>query len=316
LCPRECTVPPGGRGHCEVRENRGGTYYTLTYGNPCAVHVDPIEKKPFYHFMPGATAYSLLTSGCPLRCKFCQNWQISQASPEDYDSPFTLPATVADVADSRGAPVLAFTYNEPTVFTEYLLDIAAEARKRKMRSVAVSCGFMNAAPLADMCKALDAIKVDLKGYTEEFYRDVCGASLGPVLRSIQQIAKSGVHLEIVNLVVPTLNDSDASLQGLAGWVARELGRDVPLHFSRFYPNYQMQNLPPTPVATLTRARDIALAKGLRYVYVGNADHEGNHTYCPACRKLVIQRIGFFVTRMYVDNGRCRFCGRPIAGVWS
>ncbi len=316
LCAQGCVIPDGARGSCRARMNVAGELRSLVYGRPMATAVDPIEKKPFFHFLPGSTAYSLSTSGCPLRCRFCQNWQISQASPEDYDSPHTSPADVTATASGRGAPVIAFTYNEPTVFAEYLLDIAAEARKRKMRPVAVSCGFMNEAPLSDMCRVLDAIKVDLKGFSEEFYRDVCGASLKPVLRSIQQAAKSGVHLEIVNLVVPTLNDSDASLEALTGWVARELGRDVPLHFSRFFPNYQLQNLPPTPISTLTRARQIALARGLRYVYVGNADHEGNHTYCPACRQLVVQRTGFFVTRMNLENGRCRFCRTPIAGVWE
>ena len=225
------------------------------------MHIDPIEKKPFYHFLPGASALSFGTSGCPLHCKFCQNWELSQSTPGDLEAPFTSAADMAGAAVSRRAPVIAFTYNEPTVFTEYLLDVAQAAQARGVRSVMVSCGFANEAPLADICRALSAVKIDLKGFSEEFYRTVCGAELQPVLRSIKQVARSGRHLELVNLVVPTLNDSEKSLQDLAAWVAGELGPDVPVHFTRFHPDYQLMNLPPTPVSTLERARDIAMARG-------------------------------------------------------
>jgi pyruvate formate lyase activating enzyme len=316
LCAQGCSIKNGQRGKCRVRMNVGGELRSLSYGRPIAIHVDPIEKKPFYHFLPGTQAYSLGTAGCPLHCRFCQNWQISQASPEDFDSPFVLPATLVSTA-AREAPVVAFTYNEPTVQTEYLLDVARDAKKRGLRSVLVSCGFMNEAPLGEMCGALDAIKIDLKGFSESFYRSVCNAELKPVLRTITQIAKRGVHLEIVNLVVPTLNDSEKSLQDLAGWVAGELGPDVPLHFTRFHPDYQLLNLPDTPTSTLTRGREIAMAKGINYAYVGNVpDHPGNNTYCPSCKKAVIERTGFFVTAMNLKGGRCGFCKRPIAGVWQ
>lgn len=316
LCAQGCTIKAGQRGRCRVRMNVNGELRSLSYGRPVAIHVDPIEKKPLFHFLPGAAAYSLGTSGCPLRCKFCQNWQLSQSSPEDFEARFTPPADLVTTA-AREAPVIAFTYNEPTVQTEYVLDVARDARKRKLRSVIISCGFMNEAPLAEMCGALDAIKIDLKGYSESFYRTVCGAELQPVLRSIKQVAKSGVHLEIVNLVVPTLNDSDKSLQDLAGWVAGELGPDVPLHFSRFHPDYQLLNLPATPIATLDRARNIAMAKGINYVYIGNAPgHPGENTYCPSCKKAVIERNSFFVTSVNLKGGRCGFCKRAIAGVWS
>jgi pyruvate formate lyase activating enzyme len=295
----------------------GGELRSLVYGRPLSIQVDPIEKKPFYHFLPGASALSFGTSGCPLRCRFCQNWELSQSSPGDFDAPFTLPVDLAARAAGRRAPVVAFTYNEPTVFAEYLLDVAAAARARGIRSVMVSCGFANEAPLADVCRAVSAIKIDLKGFSASFYRDVCGAELQPVLRSIRQVAKSGRHLEIVNLVVPTLNDSEPSLTALASWVAGELGPDVPLHFTRFHPDYQLLNLPPTPVATLERARDIAMAKGIRYAYVGNVPgHPGNHTYCPGCRKVVIARENFFVTGMHLADGACASCKRPVAGVWS
>jgi pyruvate formate lyase activating enzyme len=317
LCAQNCSIASGERGLCRARMNVKGQLRSLVYGRPMATQVDPIEKKPLYHFLPGSEAYSLATSGCPLRCKFCQNWQLSQARPEDYDSAFISPAEIVATAGRRSAPVIAFTYNEPTVFTEYLTDIARLARKQKRRCVMISCGFMNAAPLAEMCGVLDAIKIDLKGFDESFYRNVCGAELKPVLQSIRQIAKSGIHLEIVNLVVPTLNDSDRMLNALVNWVAGEIGPDVPIHFGAFHPDYQLLNLPPTPVKTLERAREIALGKGIHYPYVGNVPgHPGDNTYCPKCHKVLIERKGFFLLQMNVKNGRCRFCASPIAGVWS
>jgi pyruvate formate lyase activating enzyme len=280
------------------------------------IHVDPIEKKPFYHFLPGAQAFSLATSGCSLHCQFCQNWEISQANPEDYESGPIPPRAIAGAAREERAPVVAFTYNEPTVFAEYLLDIAAAGRDLGLKHVLISCGFMNEAPLSEMCRALDAIKIDLKGFSPQFYRDVCGAELAPVLRSIRQVARSGTHLELVNLVVPTLNDSPRMLSELVAWVAGEIGPDVPLHFTRFHPDYRLQHLPPTPVDSLERARDIALAAGLHYPYVGNVPgHAGNHTFCPNCGDEVIERIGFLVKTTRMQDGACTSCGTAIAGVW-
>ena len=317
LCARECLLAEGQRGLCRSRANVGGEMRSLVYGRPVSVHVDPIEKKPFYHFLPGSQAYSIGTTGCPLRCKFCQNWQTSQASPEDYRVRFTPPGDVVESARSRKVPVIAYTYNEPLVFAEYLLDIASAARLRGIRSTMVTCGFMAPGALAEMCRVLDAVKVDLKGYSESFYRDACGAELRPVLRTIRQIAKSGVHLEIVNLVVPTLNDSDRMIAGLCDWVVGELGPDVPLHFTRFRPDYQMPHLPPTPTATLERARSIAAARGIRYAYVGNVPgHPGNNTLCPSCGKEVIRRTLYFVEGSNVKNGTCGFCGKKIAGVFA
>jgi pyruvate formate lyase activating enzyme len=317
LCAQRCDIKPGASGRCRTRANVGGELRSLVYGRPLSIHTDPIEKKPFYHFLPGSSALSFGTSGCPLRCRFCQNWELSQSTPGDFDPPYTPPADPAAAAAARGTPVIAFTYNEPTVFIEYLLDVAAAAKARGVRCVMVSCGFANEEPLSDICRAVSAIKIDLKGFSESFYRNVCSAEVQPVLRSIRQVAKSGRHLEIVNLVVPTLNDSRASLEGLASWVAGELGPDVPVHFTRFHPDYQLLNLPPTPVSTLERAREIAMAKGIRYAYVGNVPgHSGNNTYCPGCRKLVIGRDNFFVTETHVKNGACEYCRRPIAGVWA
>jgi len=317
LCAHGCVIPEGERGRCRARMNIGGELRTLVYGRPMSHHVDPIEKKPFYHFLPGSIAFSLATSGCPLRCKFCQNWEISQARPEDYRTPFRPPEVIVDAANARKAPIIAYTYNEPTVFTEYLTDIARAGKKQGLRSVLISCGFMQEAPLAEMCEVLDAIKIDLKGYDEGFYRKVCGAELEPVLRSIRQVAKSGTHLELVNLVVPTLNDSEPKLRELSKWVAGEVGPDVPVHFTRFHPDYQLRNLPPTPVATLARAREIAMEEGVRYAFVGNVPgHPGNHTYCPSCKEPVIVRRGFFVTKNDVKEGKCAHCETKIAGVWE
>jgi pyruvate formate lyase activating enzyme len=317
LCANGCAITNGQRGKCRTRMNVNGELKSLVYGRPISIHIDPIEKKPLYNYLPGSAAFSLATAGCPLRCKFCQNWEISQASPEDNKVPFTPPARIVNAAHTGKSPVIAFTYNEPTVFMEYLTDIACDAKKQGIRSVLISCGFMNEAPLAEMCTVLDAIKIDLKGYSDDFYRSVCGAQLRPVLRSIKQVAKSRVHLEIVNLVVPTLNDSDKMLQELIEWILGEIGPDVPVHFTRFHPDYQLRNLPPTPVAILESAYNMAMSKGMHYPYVGNVpDHPGNHTYCPNCKKAVIKRQGFFVTEMNLDGGRCKFCKHKIAGVWA
>jgi pyruvate formate lyase activating enzyme len=317
LCAQRCTIREGGRGSCRARMNVGGELRSLVYGRPIAMHVDPIEKKPFNHFLPGRTAFSLGTAGCPLHCKFCQNWEISQSSPEDHSVDFLPPDRIVEASAAQNAPIVAFTYDEPTVFTEYMLDIARAARVRGLRPVLVSCGFMNEAPLDEMCDVLAGIKIDLKGFSDAFYRDVSSAALAPVLRSIKQIRRRGVHLEIVNLVVPTLNDSEGLLTELAGWVMGELGGDVPVHFTRFHPDYQLLNLPPTPVATLERAREIAMGKGIHYVYVGNVPgHPGNNTYCPKCKEVVIRRSGFFVVEMNVKNGQCAHCRYGIPGVWS
>ena len=316
LCAQACTLRPGERGRCRARLNVNGELRSLVYGRPAAVNVDPIEKKPFYHFLPGSAAFSIGTAGCPLRCRFCQNWQLSQAAPEDLDARFVPPAELVAAARARAA-VIAFTYNEPTVAFEYVLDVARAGREKGIRSVLVSCGFMRPAPLDELCEALAAIKIDLKGFDEAFYRDVCGAALAPVLDSIARVRKRGVHLELVNLVVPTLNDSEPMLRGLVDWVKAELGADVPLHFTRFHPDFQIRNLAPTPIATLEHARDVALGRGLRYVYVGNVPgHAGNHTLCPGCGMELIHRSGFLVLENRLAAGRCPRCDEAIAGVWA
>ena len=300
-----------------MRENRGGKLYTFVYGNPCAVHVDPIEKKPFFHFLPGTIAFSLATAGCNLRCQYCQNYTISQHSPEEianYDAP---PEAIVATTNQNGAPTIAYTYSEPIIFYEYMLDTARLARRAGLRNVVISAGYINPDPLRELCRAVDAIKIDLKGFNEDFYRQVCSGTLEPVLETIRIIHEMGVHLEIVNLVVPTLNDDLAELQELANWVLETLGPDVPLHFSRFHPDYQLLNLPPTPVETLEAARQAALDVGLHYVYLGNVPgHEGNHTYCPNCGRMIIQRAGMATVAIDIVDGRCGYCGTPIPGVWQ
>jgi pyruvate formate lyase activating enzyme len=316
LCPHRCIVADGKRGLCRVRENRGGRLYSMVYGNPCAVHVDPIEKKPFYHFLPTASAFSIATAGCSLRCLYCQNWEISQVPPEETQNDNLPPEQVVSGALTNKAPVIAYTYSEPTVFYEYMLATARLGREAGLRSVVVSAGFVNTEPLRELCQAVDAVKIDLKGYDEEFYRKVCSAELGPVLDAIRTIYKAGVHLEIVNLVVPTLNDSLDQLRALARWLAQDISPDVPLHFSRFYPQYKLNNLPQTPVETLEKAWQAARDEGMRFVYVGNVPgHPADNTYCPACGKAIIVRQGFDVTEYHLKGNVCAYCGEPIPGVW-
>jgi pyruvate formate lyase activating enzyme len=316
LCPHQCVISEGARGHCRVRENRGGRLYSLVYGQPCALHVDPIEKKPFYHFLPTATALSLATAGCNLRCKYCQNWNISQAAPEEVETADLPPDKLVALSVSKQAPVLAYTYSEPIIFYEYMLESARQGRALGLRNVVISAGYINPEPLRELCQAVDAIKIDLKGFNDNFYRDVCGGTLAPVLESIQTIAASGTHLEIVNLVVPTLNDDLDEMRELCTWLVESVGPNVPLHFSRFHPDYQLRNLPDTPQETLEQVWAIAREQGVRYAYVGNLPgHPGNNTLCHHCGELIIGRQGFWVTEYHISEGKCQFCGTPIPGVW-
>ncbi len=317
LCPRECVVAPGKRGFCRVRENRDGTYYTLVYSRMVAAHVDPIEKKPFFHFLPGTNAYSVATGGCNVNCKFCQNWQISQSRPEELDATHLAPKEVAREAHATRCAAIAYTYSEPIVFWEYVMDAAEAGHREGVRSVMVSNGFIQEEPLKELCGRLDAIKIDLKSFSETYYRDVVRGELKPVLNSIGTIRRYGRWLEIVYLVVPTMNDSDAEFRNVARWLKTEVGPDVPVHFTRFYPLYLLKNLPPTPVETLERAKAIADSEGMHYVYVGNVPgHRGENTYCPKCRQLLIERTGFSVTAMNLKRGKCNKCAQEIPGVWT
>jgi pyruvate formate lyase activating enzyme len=300
-----------------VRENRGGKLYTMVYGNPCAVHVDPIEKKPFNHFLPATLSFSLATAGCNLHCLYCQNWQISQFPPEETDNVDLPPQKVVEWALKTNSHSIAYTYSEPTVFYEYMLDTARLARSVGVRNVVITAGYINPVPLRELCRAVDAIRIDFKGYNEEFYREVCSGTLAPVLESIKAVYEEGVHLELPILVVPTLNDDEDEIRGMCRWITNNIGPDVPVHFNRFTPLYKLQNLPTTPVETLERAREIALEEGIHYVYIGNVPgHSANNTYCAHCGKLIIGRVGFSVTEYHLVEGKCEYCGNPIPGVWE
>jgi pyruvate formate lyase activating enzyme len=305
------------RGACGVRENRGGKYYTRVYGRPCSLHIDPIEKKPLNHVLPGSQSFSLATPGCNFECKFCQNWEIAQVRPEQVPTFDLAPRQVAALAAQYKTPTIACTYTEPVIFSEYVYDIAEEAGKSGIRTLIVSNGFFLEEPIKDLMKVLAAVKVDLKAYSEKFYKEVCGGELKPALDTLRRLVKHGTWTEIVVLIVPTLNDSEAEIRGLARFVREELGADVPVHFTRFHPQYRLQNLPRTPVETLEKARDIAMAEGLHYVYLGNIPgHPGNSTWCPRCKALLIRRVGMATLENRLQNGKCPSCRLAIPGIWS
>ncbi len=317
LCPRECVVADVERGYCGVRENQGGDYKTLVYGALCSMNVDPIEKKPLFHYLPGTTALSVATAGCNIECKFCQNWNISQYRPEQVDSIVVPPENLARAAATRRVPTIAYTYSEPVVFSEYVHDTAEAGRRLGVGSVIISNGFIREPALRQLCRYLTAVKIDLKAFTEKFYAEQCAGRLAPVLATLEVLRDVGIHTEIVVLVIPTLNDSAGEIASMAKWIIARMGPDVPLHFSRFHPIYRVKNLPPTPVETLTMARKIAMDAGIRYVYVGNVPmHEGESTYCPSCRKVVIRRVGYNVDPSGLRSGACAACGQKIPGVWS
>ncbi|MBZ5720146.1 MAG: AmmeMemoRadiSam system radical SAM enzyme [Acidobacteriia bacterium] len=317
MCPRGCVVGDRQRGHCRVRENRGGTYYSLVHSRVCAAHIDPIEKKPFFHFHPGILAFSVATAGCNVNCKFCQNWEISQAMPEDLPARYMPPADVAALAKQNQCPAVAFTYSEPTVFNEFVTDAADAARAQGTKAVVVSNGFIQQEPLKRLCRHVDAIKIDLKAFSAKYYREVVNAELQPVLDTLVTTRKEAKWMEIVHLVVPTLNDSDTEFRDLARWIKTNLGTDVPIHFTRFHPLYLLKNLPPTPVETLERAKAIADAEGLQFTYIGNVPgHPAENTRCPKCRRLLIERAGFTITQNHIRKGKCEYCQHVIPGVWS
>ncbi|MFA4840018.1 MAG: AmmeMemoRadiSam system radical SAM enzyme [Candidatus Neomarinimicrobiota bacterium] len=316
LCPKSCIVSPGQRGYCRVRENRDGIYQTLVYGRLCTINLDPIEKKPLFHFLPGTTAVSVATAGCNVQCKFCQNWNIAQVKPEDISFEYLSPEALVGLTKSRQSPTIAFTYNEPTVFTEYILDTAAVAKQRGIHSVMISNGFIQKQPLLDLCKVLSAYKVDFKAFSEKFYSEVVSGSMKPVLDTMVRIKEQGVWLEIVNLVIPTQNDDRNSLRELSRWVVNNLGIDTPVHFTRFHPQYRMNNLPPTPTRTLETAYEIAREAGIRYVYVGNIpQNQKENTYCHHCGNLLIERAGFFINSNKITDGKCGSCQTKIPGIW-
>lgn len=316
ICPRHCRVTDLERGYCGVRENHGDVYHTLVYGLPCALNIDPIEKKPLFHFYPGTTALSLATAGCNVNCKFCQNWDISQSRPEQTDNFDLSPKALVDICARRGVPTIAYTYSEPVVFYEYMYDTAELGRKESVKSVMITGGYIDEEPLRVLLTQLDAVKVDLKAIREDYYRDVVDGELKPILDRLIQIKESGVWLEIVYLVVPTLNDTEDEFKELARWIKTYLGVDVPVHFSRFHPQYLLKNLPPTPQKTLETAHAVSRAEGLQFVYLGNLPtHPAESTYCPGCGKVLIGRRGYRISQYNLDGNRCKYCRREIPGLF-
>lgn len=317
LCPKACSVADLERGYCGCRENRGGKYYTLVYSRACALHVDPIEKKPLFHYLPGTKAFSLATAGCNMECKFCQNWNISQFRPEQVKAYYAPPKRIAEISKEYDCPTIAYTYSEPVIFYEYMYDIAALAKKEGIGSVIISNGYIKPEPLKQLCEQLTGVKIDLKAFTEKFYKEYCSGELKPVLDTLLLLKKIGIWFELVVLIIPTLNDSPAEIDKMTKWIKSELGADIPVHFSRYYPTYKITNIPPTPVKTLERAREIGLKNGLHFVYVGNVPgHPGENTYCPKCGKKVIERTGYKILKINIKNGSCTFCNQPIPGVWT
>jgi len=317
LCPRQCRVAKGKRGFCRVRENRGGKFYSLVYGNPCVIHLDPIEKEPFFHVLPGTTCLTLSTAGCNFQCKFCENWEISQAFPEEVYSYDIPPDMAVKKAKEMGAHSIAYTYAEPTIFFEYMFEIGHSAKQAGLLNVIHSNGFINQGPLRSLCTVLDAAHIDLKGFTETFYRELSSGQMAPVLETLKTLKQEKIHVEITNLVIPTKNDDMSVVREMCLWVKRELGADTPIHFSRFYPLHKLKRLPATPVSTLDKARQVALSSGLEYVYIGRVPgHKGWNTFCPKCKKMIIQRTGYMIGEVHLKAGRCGYCGHPIPGIWA
>lgn len=316
LCRFRCLISEGTRGICGVRENREGRLYSLVYGKLCTEHVDPIEKKPLFHVLPGSRSYSIATVGCNFRCRHCQNYSISQvpmgAPIQGYER---SPEEVVKQAKASGCSSIAYTYTEPTIFFEFAFDTARLAREEGLKNIFVTNGYITSEALATIAPYLDAANIDLKGFSQEFYRDVVHAKLFEVLDSIMEYRRQGIWIELTTLIIPGLNDSDEELQEIAGFIATNLGVDTPWHVSQFYPTHLLTDRPRTPLATLRRAYDIGRAAGLHYVYEGNVPGEGGeNTMCPSCGSLLIKRYGYVIEADFVSNGACTGCGATIAGI--
>ena len=318
LCAHRCLIPEGRRGLCGVRENRKGTLYSLVYGKAIATHVDPIEKKPLFNFLPGSLAFSVATAGCNMTCLHCQNADISQAPRETgrIMGEQITPEELVEAALQGGCRSIAYTYTEPTIFFEYALDTARLARGQGVKNIFVTNGYMTEEALEMINPVLDAANVDLKSFNDDFYRKICGARLQPVLETIKRMHEQGIWLEVTTLIIPGHNDSDEELEAIGRFLSG-ISPDIPWHVSAFYPTYLLTSAPPTPAATLRRARKIGQAAGLRYVYTGNIPgDDGENTYCPNCGKIIIERTGYRVGAINIRDGNCAFCSTPVAGVWS
>jgi pyruvate formate lyase activating enzyme len=318
LCPRECKLREGQRGLCFTRACRGGEIVLTSYGRSTGFWVDPIEKKPLNHFLPGTAVLSFGTAGCNLACRYCQNWDISKARNDDILAQRSSPVGVAAAAKRSGCRSVAFTYNDPVTFHEYAVDAARAAREAGLKAVAVTAGYVNPEPRAEFFGVMDAANIDLKAFSDDFYHRYCAGALQPVLDTLVYVrSETDVWLEITTLLIPGLNDSDVEIDAMTRWVVDTLGPDVPHHFTAFHPAFRMMDLPPTRHSTLDRARAIAMRNGLRYVYTGNIpDEEGQSTWCPHCGARLIGRRGYSITGWGIEHGRCRACGRPVPGVFE
>jgi len=317
LCPKGCIIAPGQSGECRVRVNIDGVLRSVVYGYPCSASIDPVEKKPLFHFLPGTGILSIATVGCNLHCKNCQNWEISQANPEDSRAFSCSPEKVVSLAQQYDCPSVAYTYTEPIIYYEYTYDTATLAREAGIRNVLVTAGYASEEPWRRLLEVVDAANIDLKSISDAFYRDICSATLKPVQNALVMAKSMGVLVEVTNLVIPTLNDRPEQIRELSQWVRANLGKETPLHFSGFTPMYRMRHLPPTSLQTLETARDIAISEGLEHVYIGNRRTEqGENTYCPQCRRLLVERVGYTVVQNRLADGKCPNCGTEIYGVWQ
>jgi pyruvate formate lyase activating enzyme len=322
LCPRFCRLHDGQRGLCFVRARAGGQIVLTTYGRSSGFCIDPIEKKPLHHFLPGTPVLSFGTAGCNLACKFCQNWDLTRSREFDRLQDRAAPEEIAEAAVRSGSRSVAFTYNDPVIFLEYAVDAARACRERGIRTVAVSAGYVCAEPRAEFFAGMDAANIDLKSFSERFYWKLCGGHLQPVLETLEYIRnETGVWLELTTLLIPGENDSAAEIEAMSRWIDERLGPDVPLHFTAFHPDWKMLDTPPTPTATLRRARAIALDQGLHYVYTGNVhDFDGSSTYCPECGEILVGRDWYELSNwnlvLEAGQARCDQCSTPIAGVFE
>lgn len=316
LCPNMCVIGPGERGACGVRANIDGKLRALTYGKPSSIAIDPIEKKPFFHYLPRAKAFSVATAGCNLRCVFCQNWTLSQALPEDIDFTNLDPQELIEKAKKYNCETIAFTYSEPVVFYEYMYETAKLARQAGIKILWKTGAYINPEPARELCKYIDAANIDIKGFTDDFYIQYTGGHLAPVLEATKIAKKSGIWVEVTYLIIPGGNDNMEEIKKFCEWVKDTLGSETPVHFSRFSPNYKLTDRAPTPYETLKKAYETAKSVGLKYVYIGNVP--GNpyeNTYCPNCGRIIIKRKGFFVEEYHINGNKCEYCGQRIPGVF-
>ncbi len=317
LCPKRCELAKGERASCQVRINRDGVGYTLAYSNAALLQEDPVERNPFFHVMPGSRALSVATAGCNLSCKFCEVWDLTQVAPEEvhaYDMP---PEKLVAHARAANVRAISYAFGEPVVFYEYLSEVAALAKGAGLLNLMHTAGYIQPEPMEDLIGKLDAANIDLKSFDPAFYREVVGGELEPVLKTLKLLRDAGIHIEITNIVIPTLNDDMGEISEMCHWIEDELGAGVPFHFARFYPLYKLSNLPPTPVSTLDRARRTALEAGLKFVYIARVTgHEGENTFCPVCGRIVIKRVGFVIDAIHLKNGKCMHCGTEIPGRWA